>query len=225
MDDWRTFNESVPWFVKDTSNVRIVAAHDGFRVSSPVADTFPTLAELCRRASVTSVSVDGVTYLLLTWTGRNGCRMGWLCLPPATEPPQQLFADHRALLHAFGGIVERFNEPEDTWLLNHNEVLTAGESSHDATFINHYAWAFHDVGIAIPINLTDYYSIAGEANGNTTLCNRLSGQVILFAPDHSFNFVTPLAGCPEYTLYQLDGISDFRDWVEHVSLQWLAKIA
>lgn len=121
--------------------------------------------------------------------------------------------------------MERFNEPEDTWLLNQNDVLTARGASYDATFIREYMWAFDDAGLAMPIEPSDYYCIAGEANGNTTLCHRSRGDVLLFAPDHSFDFVQPLDGCPEYTLYRITGIGGFRDWVETLAMQRLAHIA
>ena len=107
-----------------------------------------------------------------------------------------------------------------SWLLNHESALTEKEASHDATFIRDYAWAFEDAGCKIPIDLTAHYSIAREANGNTTLCHRSTGEVLLFAPDHAFDFVTPLEGCPEYTLYRIHGAPDLRHWVHAVARQW-----
>src|SRR5258708_6977642 len=112
--------------------------------------------------------------------------MGWLCLPPTESTPRNIHDEHRELLASFGGIVERFNEPEDTWLLNLNDALTEREASHDGSFVHSYKWAFDDAGLSLPIEPTDYYSIAREANGNATLCHRTSGRVLLFAPDHCF---------------------------------------
>jgi hypothetical protein len=83
-------------------------------------------------------------------------------------------------------------------------VLTERVAHGDATFIRRdYAWAFKDASIEIPIDLEAFYPIAVEANGNTTFCHRLSGEVVLFAPDHAFDHVELFPGCPAYTLYRL----------------------
>ncbi len=42
------------------------------------------------------------------------------------------------------------------------------------------------------------------------------------APDHCFEHLTELEGCPEYTLYTINGAAVFRDWVNAIALQWLA---
>jgi len=52
-------------------------------------------------------------------------RIGWLCFPPPADLPNGIHADHATLLRAFGGIIERLNEPEDTWLLNHNDAASS----------------------------------------------------------------------------------------------------
>jgi hypothetical protein len=135
-----------------------------------------------------------------------------------SEPKSHVHIDHRVLLHSVGGIVQRANEPSDTWLLNQNESLTEKEASYDATFLEEYAWAFPEK--RIPIQMENQYSISREANGNDTLCHRKTGDVLLFAPDHSFTQLVSLAGCPEYTLYRIPAASTFRDWVETVAAQW-----
>ncbi len=109
--------------------------------------------------------------------------------------------------------------------MNLNDTLTRRESAHDASFIENYMWAFEDAGLALPIDPSDYYSIAREANGNTTLCHRESGNVLMFAPDHCFAHLTKLEGCPEYTLYKISGAATFRDWVNAVAAQWLNHVA
>jgi hypothetical protein len=47
--------------------------------------------------------------------------------------------------------------------------------------------------------MEQFYTIASEANGNVTLCHRLSGAVVLYAHDHNFEFVETYPGCPDYT--------------------------
>ncbi|MCP4036155.1 MAG: hypothetical protein GY733_04405 [bacterium] len=44
--------------------------------------------------------------------------------------------------------------------------------------------------------------------------------MIMFAPDHAFDHLEPLEGCPEYTLYRIGGAADFVSWVETVARQW-----
>ncbi len=106
--------------------------------------------------------------------------------------------------------------------MNLNDALTEREAAHDGTFLQDYRWALDDAGLALPIKATEYYSIAREANGIATLCHRVSGQLLMFAPDHSFEHLTELEGCPEYTLYTINGAPKIRDWVNAVALQWLA---
>ena|SRR5689334_16705576 len=105
-------------------------------------------------------------------------------------------------------------------LLNHYDVLTEREARCNATFIEYSAWAFEEASVEIPIDLKQFYSIAREANGNTTLCNRASGETLLFATDHAFDHVEILPGCPDLTLYRLLGVQGFRDWVDTIARQW-----
>jgi len=227
MTDWEIFTEDVPWFPDAGSTVRTSERRRGVNLQSPLTEQLPSLSRLLGTADVTPVFVDDVSYHLLGWNGTDGCRIGWLCLPSVPTGVRGIYEEHDRLLRTFGGIVERFNEPADTWLLNHNDVLTEREAAHDASFLDDYKWAFDDVGLTLPIPIqpTEYYSIAREANGNTTLCHRIHGDVLLFAPDHSLDFIEPLDGCPEYTLYRIDGIGHFRDWVETIARQWLTHVA
>ena len=220
MSDWKALTESVPWFVNPGQAVTIDDSLSRLTTSTAFQDRFPVLADLLHRARVTRVTIDSTEYDLLGWDSDDGFAIGWLCPATFDSAPNDILEDHCLLLSVFGGVVERFNEPEDTWLLNHNDVLTLREASHDASFIANYQWAFEDAGIELPIALTDYYAIAREANGNTTLCHRKTGEVILFASDHAYDHITPLKGCPEYTLYTIDDAPTFADWVEDIARQW-----
>jgi hypothetical protein len=146
----------------------------------------------------------------------------WLCEPPRTSIPSGVFRHHQELLATFGGIVERANEPM-SWLLNSDQSLTAGEAAHDASFLDDYRWMMD--GAEWPINSPEYYSICREANGNTTLCHRSTGEVLLFAPDHDFGHVVALSGCPEFSLYVIPSAPDFVAWVEAVADQWLRAVS
>jgi len=221
MSDWAAFTEAVPWFLDRDAAVEVSASRKTRTLPPSAATLYPRLAELFAKASITDVSVNGTRYELLAWDSLHDDRLGWLCLPPSANAPKTLHEDHQKLLTCFGGIVEPFNEPEDTWLLNLNDALTEREASHDASFLQDYKWAFDDAGLVLPIEPSEYYSIAREANGNATLCHRVSGKVLMFAPDHCFDHLTELEGCPKYTLYMIEGAAKFPDWVNTVAIQWL----
>jgi hypothetical protein len=134
--------------------------------------------------------------------------------------PNKAAADHQILLECFGGILERFNEPEHNWLLNHNQALTAAEVDQDASFLADYAWAFEECG-GIPFDVTEYYPAAWEANGNCVLCLRKSGELLFFAPDHCNKNLVPYAHCPMYSLHVHRRAATLRIWIEQIADQWL----
>jgi hypothetical protein len=205
--------------MNDQTVIRVADSQKGFPLSVDVSRIFPSLSQLFATCDATTVYVNGTAHYLLAWNSTSGYRVGWLCLPPDDNPSSGLFSEHATLVKSFGGIVERFNEPH-TWLLNHNDVLTVNEASYDASFITASS-SFEANRIDIPINTSEYYSIAREANGNTTLCHRSTGDILLFASDHAYGHVEIMNGCPPYTLYTIDGVKCFRDWVNVVAQQWL----
>jgi hypothetical protein len=226
--DWDLFREDVPWFTASSVNrVGESVPFDSLgRIDAALAARFPRLAALLRRADVTRLETKRGALELLGWDHGSG-RRGWLCEPPsvgAAAAPSRgavpLHPDHVAVLGAFGGVTERFNEP-DSWLLNLNSALVPRfcrvglEEAYD-----YYRDACHDHGLAPTVRDEDYIAFAFEANGNTTLYHRETGDVILFAPDHSFDYVVPLEGCPRYTFYRLRGAPTLRDWVETVAAAW-----
>ena len=219
---WEQFLASAPWFLQrgQAAAVGTAAPPESWApASGEFAQLFPAMEQVLRAAFVSPVAVDGRHYQLYSWPRVDGGSCGWLSPIPPVRPPAQLHPDHRVLLASFGGIVEASNEPE-SWILNHKDVLTEREAHHDGTFVQDYAWAFAEANAEIPIDVAQYYSIAREANGNATLCHRVTGEVVLVAPDHAFQHVQPYPGCPEYTLYRMDGAATFRDWVNTVAEQW-----
>ena len=223
--DWDAFAQDCTWYARRR---HVVVGDSGPFAQQwagpPELDaTFPILSSLLGRARVTNLTVDSRPHVLFGWTTRRGESTGWLSPSPGRAAEVRLYPDHANLLSSFGGILERWNEPEDTWLLNLNEALTL-DGSASAEFIDDYSELFTMDGVEIPIALSEWYVIAREANGNSTICNVESGSVLLFAPDHSFTHIKPLPGCPEYTLYTLEGAPDFRGWVEQVTDQWLRHV-
>jgi hypothetical protein len=231
---WRSFTKSVSWFVQkgEKAQVGATAPPGSWRPHSAMfGELFPVLQDVLSAAYTTPVRKAGRGYVLFSWPpkGLSWLKRAfswltrapipqWLSPEPSSAPPAGLFKEHAILLRSFGGIVESVDETESTWLLAHNDVLTAAEASRKESFIDAIALAFPDK--RVPIDLSPYYSIAMEANSNTTLCHRQSGAVLLFAPDHAFDHVTPLPGFPELTLYELHGAPTFRDWVNVIATQW-----
>ena len=227
-DQWESFLENVPWFLKRRNKVEVGITQGPGGWSAGSADfsrLFPALERLLKKASVTALAIDGEHYQLFSWLRRDGGDCAWLSPAPSRQAPSSLFPDHQFLLTSFGGVEERSNESEDTWLLNHNAVLTETEAKRDASFITAYKWAFDRAGVSIPIDLSEFYSIAQEANGNTTFCHRTTGEIVLFAPDHNFVHIVPLPGCPKYSLYRIPGAETFGTGVSSIANQWLESIS
>lgn len=218
--DWEAFIKSVPWFARGKHRTARLAELPTRALARESAESFPELNRLLESASVAEVALGGERYELFGWTGDSDERFGWLCMPPSDDPSPGLHESHRALLRSFGGIVERFNEPDDTWLLNLNDALTERVGAN--ADLDSYAAVFDG---PLPINVEPYYPVALEANGNTTLCHRESGEIVMFAPDHSFDHLTVLSGCPNYTFYTVNGVKVFRDWVETIARQWRRHLA
>jgi len=225
MNDWSVFIESVPWFVNSESKILVGEQRKCIDLGTDFQNKFPLLSKLLIRADKTSVTIDDSQYELFAWDDIENYRIGWVCPIPPKERINEIYEDHNLLFTGFGGIIEQFNEPENTWLLNMNDSLTLRESIHDGSFIEDYRWSFDDAGVEIPIVLNDYYLIAREANGNATLCHRKSGNIVFWAPDHSFDHISVFKNCPEYTLYSINGVTQFSEWVENIARQWLNSIA
>jgi len=222
---WERFATELAWFLPASKRLRIGALTPPGKwlPSERLAAVFPRLSRLLAKAHTSQVEIDDDEYVLFSWQGKTGIS-SWLSPPPNPTPDVPLLPIHRTLLAEFGGVTERSGEPDGSWLMNSNQSLTLHEARRDASFIVDYSWAFEEVAGGIPIRLADYYSISREANGNDTLCHRETGEVLLFAPDHSFEHLVPLPGCPPYTLYRMNGAATFTEWVETVAQQWLAML-
>lgn len=184
------------------------------------AEDLPELSALLSSTSLTPVSVEGTAYELLAWGPAND-RRGWLCRPPEyPDDSRSVPRTHKNFWKLCGGIVERFGEPT-TWWENQNEVLTAEATRvRIADVLADYAWLWDDDGLEIPINPAEYYAVAVEANGNLTLAHRDNGRLLLFAPDHAFEDVTPLNGSPPYSLLTINDVPDLATWIETCAAAW-----
>lgn len=216
MRDWQRFLDEVRWFLAPGESASV---GDSLPWARGPVEGLPQLSRLLTAATVTPVSVEGRDYELLAW-GPSDSRRGWLCLPPEDSPVEGVQAIHQHFLSVCGGIVERFGEPT-SWWNNQDEVLTASAGRLPlAPVLYDSAWAWQDDGLEVPIEPNEYYVVAVEANGNLTLAHRSSGHLLLFAPDHAFEGVTPLPGCPPYSLMTIDNAPDLAAWVELCAEAW-----
>ncbi|CCH19785.1 hypothetical protein [Micromonospora lupini] len=216
VSDWQQFRDEVSWFLGPGEGAEVGMARPWAR--EPIAG-LPELSALLASATVTPVSVGDTAFELLAW-GSSGRRRGWLCHLPRDADSDRIVQTHKSFWKVCGGIVERFGEPS-SWWINQNEVLTAAATQvRVADVLNDYAWIWEDDGLQIAINPDDYYAVAVEANGNLTLAHREDGRLLLFAPDHSFAGVTPVAGSPPYSLLTIDEVPDLKTWIEACASAW-----
>ncbi|WP_211319857.1 hypothetical protein [Quadrisphaera granulorum] len=216
MDDWQAFIADCSWFLRpgQTAQIGQTGAWDRGTV-----DGLPILSHLLAQADVTPVQIGEQHLELLAW-GPAQERRGWLCLPPVVDAADDFHPVHRQLLGVCGGIIERFGEP-DSWLLNQNDVWTLSAAAEDlAGGLEAYAWPWEEQGQAVPIDPQDHYVVAVEANGNLTIVHRDNGALLLFAPDHDFDGVTPLPGSTEYSLMTIDEAPDLASWLEVCAAAW-----
>ncbi|MEO3935602.1 hypothetical protein V3N99_02475 [Dermatophilaceae bacterium Soc4.6] len=221
LDDWDRLLHAVPQmgYVYGVSRTQVTRAWD-----REVPSWASGMGRLLTAAQVTPVTIEGVDYEILGWERRGGGRTGWLCPPPTNAAlPSSAHPHHAELLGALGGIFERWQEPT-TWLSGSTESLLRPQLRHSADFLHDHTWRWEEDGLELPIDPAQWYSVSDDANGNATLCHRVDGDVLRWAPHDDFYTKRQLEDCPEGTLYRIDGTPDFRLWVEQLALQWLTVV-
>src|SRR5262245_27082597 len=127
MNDWQIVTRAEPWLIPSSGKARVRPAGQSFTPTRRFEAAFPLLAELLSNARQCEVILPSGTHLLFAWGERDPGLRAWLSPDPPGVGPDKAAPDHRILFECFGGIVERFNEPEDNWLLNHTQALLATE--------------------------------------------------------------------------------------------------
>lgn len=209
MSDWEQFLDEVPWIRRDETVV-VGEAQPWNR--GPIQG-LPVLSSLLESATITRVSVAGEPHELLAWGPRTD-RRGWLCRPPRRHVSDEVHPLHRVFWSVCGGITEWMGEPGYWWQAQECVLTVSAARTDPAEVLDACRWLWEDAGLAMPIKPADYYPAAVEANGNLTLVHRQNGQILLLAPDHAFDGVTPLPGCPPYSLYTIDDVPDLASWIE-----------
>lgn len=216
--DWEAFVRATPWLSHSWTKA-VIRELDPVPVSSPrLRESFPHLAALLDLSRHTHVSTqEGEQFTLHSWTLTDATRTHWLCLPPGQS--SRVCEPHGVLLEHFGGITERGDEPEETWLANHNDALTLKLAGHDVAAT--HAPLFDDIPPGL-INPDEWYPIAEEANSDLTLCHRLTSEVLLLSHDDCRSDTVPCYDDDiRPLLFRIPAAPDLVSWVETVARQWL----
>ncbi|QGQ96436.1 hypothetical protein EHS13_16870 [Paenibacillus psychroresistens] len=227
-NDWNDFNNDISWFINPIDKITLSETYHGiefFKFSESFISIYPVLSELLLKARVTNIQVNNKSYQLLGWSDFEGNSFGWLAKPPTFEINKPLCNEHKILLSNFGGITERWNETEISWLLNLNSALTLEDAEEGFQGWQDYiADMCNGEGFESYITPNDYIAFAFEANGNITLYHKDNSSIIMLAHDHCFEHIIPLEGYPEYTIYRINECPNFVSWVEQIAIQEIHRL-
>ncbi|MCB0835170.1 MAG: hypothetical protein KDE26_26825 [Bacteroidetes bacterium] len=221
--DFEEFKRDVSWFIDRKKQVEIITENSPFQLSLEFANTFPKLTRLLKIARVVEINMNNDSFKLASWTNKNQQPFGWL-IKKEQQGELPLIPNHRLLLEEMGGIIERYNEPENSWSNNHEFMfLESGCALGINDWDEYYEGCckFEDLE---PIDYKGFISFAQEANGNITLYNPINKAVMLFATDHSFDNVEFVKDQPEYTFHTINEVAEFKDYVELLAHEWLENI-
>jgi len=230
--DFENFKQEVSWFIVKNDNVEIEHINNK-NFSLKFIETFPTVYRLLLQSTsilgvtITSSKNKNSNYCLYTWDDKNGLKCGWLCKSEQIQTEIKVLPEHQLLLDEMGGIKETYHRfSTETEILTDNQnfifiksLLTKGLGD----WIDYYDQICTDEHIK-QVDTKDIVCFAGEANGNETFYDPNTKQVLLFAPDHSFENVEVLKDQSEYTFYTINNVTTFVDYVETLAQQWLENI-
>jgi hypothetical protein len=218
--DFEDFKTNITWFIKPADVVNI--KEGVLTVGDDFIDRFPNLYKLISAARVLDVTINNNIYKLLSWTRRDDISCGWLCkFEPADISALEILPEHQLLLDTMGGIQESYNQPGYMLTNNQNFLFIKSQCRPGLDgWMIYYIEMCQDEDIT-PMPETNMIAFVGEANGNLTVYDKITGQVYLFAHDHSFDYVTFLEGQPHYTYHLINGVNTFTDYAETVARQWM----
>lgn len=213
------FFECVTWMFKesDIKNVTEVKLD----LSSDFEKTYQTLGLLIKNAVISEIILNSeMKYRLLVWENDNEIG-GWLCQECKNVKTGNRYLD--MLKQELGTIVESwgFENLREDLICNMNGVLVDPIQYGIGEIYDYFVETCEYENMHPEIELNDYIVISEEANGNLTLCNKANGEILLFAFDHCFDYVTVYNGCPEYTFYKIRNVENIVDYFEMIGSQWM----
>ncbi len=227
--DFDIFKQEISWFVKPTDKIEL--AESELNLSDNFITTFPTLHKLVSQATVLDISLtrqDKISYYkLLSWTDNKDLKSGWLCKFDNAENEIEILPEHQLLVDNIGGIQESYNQleiEEEILTDNQNFLFIKSDCKKGIGGWDEYYTEMCNEENTQQIDFKDFICFVEEANGDVTLYDPKSKEVMLFAHDHSFENVEFLENQPEYTFHRISGITNFIDYAETLAQQWLDYI-
>lgn len=197
-------------------------------IPSVFKEKFPEFTNMIVNSTTLEIKLKNEKiYWLLCWNINDRIHE-ILCIPPKNINSIGSI-NYQVFSTLFGGILEfmtplsnTIDENEFYWL---NMVATlCQEEALEKDFIldikNLMSMYEQNELPTEQLNLEDFFVIASEFNGNLTLCNQFTEEVIMFASDHCFDFVKEYNNYPEYTFYSISDAPNLIYWIELLAIQW-----
>jgi len=222
--DFTAFVDDISWFIQKNDKVEI--EERTFELSNDFKNKFPKLTKLIETSRKTFLRINNVPHILFAWTNIYGEIFGWLNkIGDLENVSDKLCIEHKILLQNIGGIQEFFNQPEDAITNNKIFMFTGSECSFGiGSWDEYYKKSCKEENVD-PIEHSNLICFVEEANGNMTFYEQKTNEIILFAPDHCFEDITPIEGQPEYTFYKYENIETFKNYVEKIAEEWIKENA
>ena len=167
------------------------------------------------------MSINGIPHKLYSWTTTDNSTCGWLCQFEESRNDLPIIEEHNLLLQNIGGIIESYGSNERDISLNQHFLFTASRCERGlGSTKRFYEELCYNENIN-PIETDHLIAFAIEAGGNRTFYDPVTKNVLLYATDHSFDYVTRLPGQPDLTFYTINNVKTFTNYVELLARQWL----
>jgi len=219
--NFETFKNDITWFVKPTDKVELLDTTLNYSLTKKFQETFPKLTNLIEKSRVLNLTINYQSYRLFSWTNKDNKSFGWLNKIESDKTTDiELIDEHELILQEIGGIQESYNQPEPSLTNNQNFLFIKSECSKGIGGWDDYYEMMCEEENKQKIDYKDFVCFVQEANGDVTLYDRNSKEVMLFAHDHCFDNVEFLENQPEYTFHKINGIKTFVDYVESLATEW-----
>lgn len=223
--DFDAFLEDTSWFLESTDTVEFLDEGIDTILSPEFQKTFPKLSKLIQQARVLNLTVNNQLYRLFSWSNIYGLSCGWMNkIEPSIDSDLKFIEEHKILLKAIGGIQETYNEPEPSLTNNQNFLFIASECIKGLGNLEEYYEDLCKEEDMIKMDCKDLITCVVEYNGDVTVYNAITKEVMLFSHDNGFEDVELLENQPEGSFYTINGIKTFVDYVERIAQEWTAEI-
>lgn len=223
--DFETFKNDITWFLKPSDIVEFLDNDLNISLSDKFQETFPNLTNLVQKSRKLNLTINNQEYILFSWTNKDNISFGWLNKIELDKTNEiEIIEEHELLLKEIGGIQESYNQPEPSLTNNQNFLFIKSECSLGiGGWDNYYEEMCKEENKTV-IDYKDFICFVQEANGDVTLYDKNTKEVMLFAHDHCFDNVEFLDNQPEYTFHKINGIETFVDYVESLATEWTKEL-